>query len=153
MVLAVHKAALGSAKHAATAASAVGEAAKCLNEHHGSASGIDMPWQWQKDAEAWNTKVWVEPTWKGKAKGKGKDQDQTDKGKGKGKGNGGASGSGDVGKGKGKDAGKSKGKGKGAWWPCPDKRCAAMVGKVWMNPPADCQCSQCYTNRAAAPAL
>ena len=112
-----------------------------------------MPWQWQKDAEAWNTKVWVEPTWKGKAKGKGKDQYQTDKGKGKGKGNGGASGSGDVGKGKGKDAGKGKGKGKGAWWPCPDARCATMVGKVWMNPPADCQCSQCHTYRAAAPAL
>ena len=75
---------------------------------------------------------------KGQAKGKGKGQEASTKSKGK-----------DSGKGKGQDAGKSKGKGKGACWPCPDKRCATMVGKVWMNTQALDQCSQCGTWKVA----
>ena len=81
---------------------------------------------------------------KGLAKGKGKTQEQWPKG--------------GKGKGKGKDSGKStakaagKGKGQEAWWPCPEVRCAEMMGKVWMNPPSVCSCAQCRTPKETAPA-
>ena len=72
--------------------------------------------------------------WKGKAKGKGKGKEEAPKGKGK------------EAKGEAKGKGKTgKGKGKGSCWPCPEQRCADMVGKVWMNPDSLDQCSQCHT--------
>ena len=72
--------------------------------------------------------------WKGKAKGKGKGKEEAPKGKGK-------EANGD-GKGKGKTG---KGKGKAPCWPCPEQRCAEMVGKVWMNADSLDQCTQCHT--------
>ena len=75
---------------------------------------------------------------KSQPKRKGKGQETPAKGKGK-----------DSGKGQGKESGKGKGKGKGACWPCPDSRCAAMMGKTWMNAEALCQCGQCGTWREA----
>ena len=76
-----------------------------------------------------------------KGKGKGNPQDDA-KGKGKGKG---------KADGKGKGKADTKGKGKGTWWACPEPRCAVIAGKVWMNPPSECQCGKCYTHRATTP--
>ena len=75
-LLAVHKAAGGSWWHREEAAAAVGEAAQRLDGHHGSSSGLKMPWQWVTDENGWKAKMWVEP--KGKGKGKGKDHPQED---------------------------------------------------------------------------
>ena len=95
-LLAVHKAAEGSLKHAKEAATAVAEASRCLDQHHGSSSGL-MPESWRDvalrlmsdDDQSW-TQV--------KSKGKGNDWsgkggnwggwENQSKGKGKGKGKG-----------------------------------------------------------------
>ena len=147
-LLVVHKAASGSFRHSDEAATAVAQAAQCLDRHHGSASAL-MPESWRDLAlrrgreldQSWSQggqQQQQQQNWQGKGKGlaKGKGQEASAKGKGK-----------DSGKGKGKDAGKSKGKGKGTCWPCPDKRCAVIMGKVWMNAETLCQCGQCGTWR------
>ena len=161
-LLAVHKAATGSLKHCKEAAAAVARATVCLDKHHGSASGL-MPESWRDvalrlmsdDDQSWtqvkskgkgndwsgkggNWGGWENQS-KGKGKGKGKAPAEWPKsGKGKGK---------ESGKGKGKDDGKSKGKGKGPCWPCPNKKCAILMQKVWMNAQSLHQCGQCGTHK------
>ena len=52
-LLSVQKAASGSLKHSVVAAQAVDEATRCLDEHHGSASGFAMT-TWQQQQETRN---------------------------------------------------------------------------------------------------
>ena len=161
-ILAVHKAAGGSAKHQQEADYAVRQAADRLDAHHGSASGL-MGWNgwgkgynhsqgaadWQagpavslkQEVEHLKKMMYGGPpnAWESKGKGKGKGDP---KGKGKGKT-------------KGKGEANAKGKGKGAdqtdWWPCPVPMCRDELnqGTEYLNHPGRECCNLCLAPKVA----